>query len=66
MNTGTRSDVPHHYIYPHSANTNLSILTGYHVKRVMFKFASFTISFIGLPLTISRQRRGGARRPVSS
>ncbi|OJT13847.1 Alcohol oxidase [Trametes pubescens] len=35
--TGTRSDVPHHYIYPYAANTNLNILTGHHVKRVILK-----------------------------
>ncbi|KAI0324555.1 alcohol oxidase-like protein [Cubamyces sp. BRFM 1775] len=34
--TGTRSDVPHHYIYPQSSNKNLTVLTGYHVKRVIF------------------------------
>ncbi|KAH9891941.1 alcohol oxidase-like protein [Cubamyces lactineus] len=35
--TGTRSDVPHQYIYPgQSSNTNLVILTGYHVKKVTF------------------------------
>ncbi|KAI0655480.1 alcohol oxidase-like protein [Cubamyces menziesii] len=34
--TGTRSDVPHHYIYSQSSNRNLTILTGYHVKRVTF------------------------------
>ncbi|KAI0761982.1 alcohol oxidase-like protein [Trametes elegans] len=34
--TGTRSDVAHNYIYPHSANSNLHILTGYHVKKVVF------------------------------
>ncbi|KAL7280632.1 hypothetical protein ACG7TL_005570 [Trametes sanguinea] len=37
MKTGTRSDVPHHYIYPQSSNINLHILTGYLVKRVIFK-----------------------------
>ncbi|KAI0819181.1 alcohol oxidase-like protein [Trametes gibbosa] len=35
--TGTRSDVPHNYIYPQSWNTNLKILTGYHVKRVIIR-----------------------------
>ncbi|KAI8986149.1 alcohol oxidase-like protein [Trametes punicea] len=35
--TGTRSDVPHHYIYPQSSNTNLHILTGHQVKRIIFK-----------------------------
>ncbi|KAH9891940.1 alcohol oxidase-like protein [Cubamyces lactineus] len=34
--TGTRSDVPHHYIYPQSTNENLTVLTGFHVKRVIF------------------------------
>ncbi|KAJ8482000.1 hypothetical protein ONZ51_g5643 [Trametes cubensis] len=34
--TGTRSDVPHHYIYNHEFNDNLEILTGYHVKKVLF------------------------------
>ncbi|CDO68836.1 Alcohol oxidase [Trametes cinnabarina] len=37
MKTGTRSDVPHHYIYPQSSNENLRILTGYQVKRVIFE-----------------------------
>ncbi|KAI8986144.1 alcohol oxidase-like protein [Trametes punicea] len=35
--TGKRSDVPHHYIYPQSSNTNLHILTGHQVKRITFK-----------------------------
>ncbi|KAI0324556.1 alcohol oxidase-like protein [Cubamyces sp. BRFM 1775] len=34
--TGTRSDVPHYYIYPQNSNRNLTILTGYHVKRIIF------------------------------
>ncbi|KAL1950095.1 hypothetical protein VTO73DRAFT_5217 [Trametes versicolor] len=35
--TGTRSDVPHNYIYPQSTNTSLNILTGHHVKQVILK-----------------------------
>ncbi|KAI0629903.1 alcohol oxidase-like protein [Trametes polyzona] len=35
--TGTRSDVPHNYIYPQSSNTNLHIVTGYHVKRLILE-----------------------------
>ncbi|KAI9060146.1 GMC oxidoreductase [Trametes sanguinea] len=35
--TGTRSDVPHHYIYNQKFNDNLRILTGYHVKKVVFE-----------------------------
>ncbi|KAI0369246.1 alcohol oxidase-like protein [Pilatotrama ljubarskyi] len=34
--TGTRSDVPHHYIFNHTFNDNLRILTGYDVKKVVF------------------------------
>ncbi|KAI0369247.1 alcohol oxidase-like protein [Pilatotrama ljubarskyi] len=33
--TGTRSDVPHHYIFNQDLK-NLHILTGYHVRRVIF------------------------------
>ncbi|KAH9837721.1 GMC oxidoreductase-domain-containing protein [Rhodofomes roseus] len=33
---GTRSDVPHHYIYNQAHNKNLIIMTGFHVKRVIF------------------------------
>jgi len=33
---GRRSDVPHNYIYNRQLN-NLEILTGYHVKRVIFE-----------------------------
>ena len=34
---GTRSDVPHHMIYPlKDTRTNLHFLTGVHVKRVTF------------------------------
>lgn len=39
--TGTRSDVPHHYIYPQSTNENLTVLTGFHVKRVIFRCAAY-------------------------
>ncbi|KAJ6574745.1 GMC oxidoreductase-domain-containing protein [Mycena capillaripes] len=35
--TGTRSDVPHHFIYNQSHNENLKILTGCRVKRVIFE-----------------------------
>ncbi|KAI0655408.1 alcohol oxidase-like protein [Cubamyces menziesii] len=36
--TGTRSDVPHHYIYPlQNAETKLRILTGHQVKRVIIR-----------------------------
>ena len=34
--TGTRSDVPHNYIY-HRKLENIHILTGYHVKRVVIE-----------------------------
>ncbi|KAI0066446.1 alcohol oxidase-like protein [Artomyces pyxidatus] len=33
---GTRSDVPHHFLYPQESNTNLTIVTGVHVRRVIF------------------------------
>ncbi|TFK74184.1 alcohol oxidase [Pluteus cervinus] len=35
--TGTRSDVPHHFIYNQGENKNLHILTGQKVKRVIFE-----------------------------
>ncbi|KAJ7649961.1 GMC oxidoreductase-domain-containing protein [Roridomyces roridus] len=35
--TGTRSDVPHHFIYNQSHNHNLQVLTGCRVKRVIFE-----------------------------
>ncbi|KAI0643099.1 alcohol oxidase-like protein [Trametes meyenii] len=36
--TGTRSDVPHNYIYPLlNSNTNLHIVTAHHVKKVLFR-----------------------------
>ena len=35
--TGTRSDVPHHMIYPlKDTHPNLHFLTGVHVKHVTF------------------------------
>ncbi|EIM87118.1 alcohol oxidase [Stereum hirsutum FP-91666 SS1] len=34
--SGKRSDVPHHFIYNQSDNPNLHIVTGVHVKRVLF------------------------------
>ncbi|KAI0744641.1 alcohol oxidase-like protein [Earliella scabrosa] len=34
--TGTRSDVPHHYIFKRNLS-NIQILSGYHVKRVIFR-----------------------------
>ncbi|KAF8213497.1 hypothetical protein K438DRAFT_1956877 [Mycena galopus ATCC 62051] len=37
--TGTRSDVPHHFIYNQSENQNLKVLTGCRVKRVIFENA---------------------------
>ncbi|KAI0350351.1 alcohol oxidase-like protein [Trametes cingulata] len=37
IGTGTRSDVPHNYIYPQSSNLNLCIVTGHLVKRVIFR-----------------------------
>ncbi|KAI0066444.1 alcohol oxidase-like protein [Artomyces pyxidatus] len=33
---GTRSDVPHHFIYPQEHNPNLTVITGAHVRRVTF------------------------------
>ncbi|KAI0354316.1 alcohol oxidase-like protein [Trametes cingulata] len=35
VKTGTRSDVPHHYIFNQELK-NVHILTGYHVKKVIF------------------------------
>ncbi|KAJ7170886.1 GMC oxidoreductase-domain-containing protein [Mycena crocata] len=35
--TGTRSDVPHHFIYNQAHNENLSVLHGCRVKRVIFE-----------------------------
>ncbi|KAJ7158537.1 GMC oxidoreductase-domain-containing protein [Mycena filopes] len=35
--TGIRADVPHHFIYNQSHNTNLQVLTGCRVKRVIFE-----------------------------
>ncbi|KAJ6520923.1 GMC oxidoreductase-domain-containing protein [Mycena vulgaris] len=35
--TGTRSDVPHHFIYNQSHNQNLRVLHGSRVKRVIFE-----------------------------
>ncbi|KAI0366933.1 alcohol oxidase-like protein [Pilatotrama ljubarskyi] len=37
MKTGTRSDVPHNYIYSQSSNRNLCILPSHLVKRVIFE-----------------------------
>ncbi|KAI0066445.1 alcohol oxidase-like protein [Artomyces pyxidatus] len=34
--TGKRSDVPHHFLYPQEHNPNLTIVTGVHVRRVTF------------------------------
>ncbi|KAI0043154.1 GMC oxidoreductase [Auriscalpium vulgare] len=34
--TGRRSDVPHHFIYPQDSNPNLTVLTGVYVQRVIF------------------------------
>ncbi|KAI0044620.1 GMC oxidoreductase [Auriscalpium vulgare] len=33
---GTRSDVPHHFVYPNEHNENLTVLTAVHVQRVTF------------------------------
>ncbi|KAI0044619.1 GMC oxidoreductase [Auriscalpium vulgare] len=34
---GTRSDVPHHYVYPQQdMNENFDVVTGAHVRRVIF------------------------------
>ncbi|KAI0065693.1 alcohol oxidase-like protein [Artomyces pyxidatus] len=33
---GTRSDVPHHFLYPQEHNPNLTLLTAVHVQRVVF------------------------------
>jgi len=33
---GTRSDVPHHYIYNQEHNKHLIIMTGFHVRKVIF------------------------------
>ncbi|KAI8990422.1 alcohol oxidase-like protein [Trametes punicea] len=33
--SGTRSDVPHHYLYNQNFDVNLRILTGHHVKKVL-------------------------------
>ncbi|KAF7340007.1 GMC oxidoreductase [Mycena venus] len=35
--TGTRSDVPHNFIYNQSHNQNLKVLSGCRVKRVIFE-----------------------------
>lgn len=40
---GRRSDVPHNYIYNRQLD-NLEILTGYHVKRVIFECVSKSVS----------------------
>ncbi|KAI0066429.1 alcohol oxidase-like protein [Artomyces pyxidatus] len=33
---GTRSDVPHHFIYPHEHTTSLTVLPEVHVRRIIF------------------------------
>lgn len=35
--TGRRSDVAHHYLYPHRNNSNLQIVSGHYVKHVIFE-----------------------------
>ncbi|KAI0043153.1 GMC oxidoreductase [Auriscalpium vulgare] len=33
--TGTRSDVPHHFLYPQASNKNLTVITAARVRRVV-------------------------------
>ena len=40
--TGRRSDVPHHYIYNRNLH-NVKILSGYHVKRVIFEYVIYSL-----------------------
>jgi hypothetical protein len=45
--TGKRSDVAHHFIYDRERE-NLQVVTGVHVKRVIFEYA-----FLGLVPTLT-------------
>ena len=36
--SGRRSDPAHHYIYNQAANTNLQLISGVRVVRVLFKY----------------------------
>ena len=45
--TGVRSDVPHHLIYPlKETRPNLHIVTGIHVKHVTFDEYVLVVSFL--------------------
>ncbi len=62
--TGKRSDVPHHYIYNRDL-PNLDILSGHHVKRVLFTYVPPTSPLLSLDfllfvfILISSSRRNG-------
>ncbi|KAI0310619.1 alcohol oxidase-like protein [Amylostereum chailletii] len=60
--TGRRSDVPHHFIYNQSSNTNLQYAMGVHVKRLTFEGNRAT----GVEFIWNSRIRPGADREVHS